>query len=142
MKQERVILSFIAVLIGLLVAGAVFYFYQSTKTISTSSNQITVGRPTPTPTPQPSVYLVLTNPNDESLASSKTLAINGKTNPGATIIIYTDNGQNVLQPTDMGDFSTTLTLEDGQNLIKLTAILPSGATTTIQRTVTYSTEDF
>ena len=50
--------------------------------------------------------------------------------------------QEALQPSTQGDFSTTLTLDDGENLIKLTAILPSGESTTLQRTVTYSTEDF
>jgi len=141
MKQERVILSFVAVLIGLLAAGLAFYFYQSTKTVS-SSNQVTVNAPTPTPTPMPTVYISLSSPNDESVVTSKTLTVSGKTNPNATIIIYTDNGQQVVQPSSQGDFSTTLTLDDGENLLKLMSVLPGGETTTLQRTVTYSTEDF
>jgi hypothetical protein len=141
MKQERVILSFVAVLIGLLAAGLAFYFYQSTKTVS-SSNQVTVNVPTPTPTPKPAVYISLSNPNDESVVTSKTLTVSGKTNPNATIIIYTTDGQQVIQPSSQGDFSTTLTLNDGENLLKLMAVLPGGETTTLQRTVTYSTEDF
>ena len=141
MKQERVILSFVAVLIGLLAAGIAFYFYQSTKTVS-SSNQITLNAPTPTPTPKPTVYIALNTPADEIIVDNKTLVINGKTNPNATIIIYTDNGQQVIQPSTQGDFSTTLILDDGENLIKLMSILPGGETTTIQRTVTYSTENF
>jgi hypothetical protein len=141
MKQERVILSFVAVLIGLLAAGLAFYFYQSTKTIS-QSNQVTVNAPTPTPTPKPTVYISLNAPDNEIVVTSKTLAINGMANPDATIIIYTDSGQQVIQPSTQGDFSTTLTLNDGENLIKLMAILPDGETTIVQRTVTYSTEDF
>ncbi|MGA2911864.1 MAG: hypothetical protein ABSE17_04530 [Candidatus Levyibacteriota bacterium] len=141
MKQERVILSFVAVLIGLLAAGLAFYFYQSTKTIS-SSNQITVNAPTPTPTPKPAVYLSLSSPDDEIVVGNSTLTVSGKTNPNATIIIYTADGQQVIQPSNQGDFSTTLTLDDGENLLKLTSILPGGETNTVQRTVTYSTEDF
>jgi hypothetical protein len=141
MKQERVILSFVAVLIGLLAAGVAFYFYQSTKTVSTP-NQITLNAPTPTPTPKPNVYITLSNLNDEEVTDSKTLTVSGKTNPSATIIIYTDNGQQVIQPTNQGDFSTTITLDSGENLLKITSILPSGDTTNIQRTVTYSTENF
>jgi hypothetical protein len=141
MKQERVILSFIAVLIGLLAAGLAFYFYQSTKTVS-SLSQITLNAPTPTPTPKPTVYITLNAPADEIVVNNRTLAINGKTNPDATIIIYTSANQQVIQPSGQGDFSTTLTLDDGENLIKLMSILPSGETTTTQRTVTYSTEDF
>jgi hypothetical protein len=141
MKQERVILSFVAVLIGLLAAGIAFYFYQSTKTVS-STNQITVNAPTPTPTPKPTAYLSLGTPDDETVVTSKTLTINGKANPEATVIIYTKSNQQVIQPSGQGDFSTTLTLDDGENLIKLMAILPGGETTTVQRTITYSTEDF
>lgn len=141
MKQERVILSFVAVLIGLLAAGLAFYFYQSTKTISTP-NQVTVNAPTPTPTPKPTVYLTLSSPSDESVVTNKTLTINGKTNPNATIIIYAGSDQTVIQPTSQGDFSVTLTLDNGENLLKLTSILPSGETITVLRTVTYSTESF
>lgn len=141
MKQERVILSFVAVLIGLLAAGLAFYFYQSTKTVS-NPNQITLNAPSPTPTPRPTVYISLSNPNDETIVSSKTLTINGKTNPNATIIIYTSNNQQVIQPSTQGDFSTTLALDDGENLIKITSILPGGEITSVQRTVTYSTENF
>lgn len=141
MKQERVILSFVAVLIGLLAAGLAFYFYQSTKTVSTP-NQITLNAPTPTPTPKPTVYISLSNPEDESIVSSKTLTVSGKTNPDATVIIYTDSTQQVIQPSTQGDFSTTITIGDGENLIKMTSILPSGETIMVQRTVTYSTENF
>jgi hypothetical protein len=141
MKQERVILSFVAVLIGLLAAGLAFYFYQSTKTVS-NPNQITLNAPSPTPTPRPTVYISLSNPNDETIVSSKTLTINGKTNPNATIIIYTSGDQQVIQPSTQGDFSTTIAIDDGENLIKITSILPGGEITSVQRTVTYSTENF
>jgi hypothetical protein len=141
MKQERVILSFIMVLIGLLVAGGLFYFYQSTKNVSPSTTTI-VNRITPTPTPEPKLYLSLNQPSDEQVVSSKTLVISGKTNPGATLIIITDADQQVIQPSSQGDFSTTVALDDGQNLIEMQSILPTGETIMIKRTITYSTENF
>jgi hypothetical protein len=141
MKQERVILAFIAVLIGLLAAGLAFYFYQSTKTVS-PSNTTVVNPRSPSPTPKPTIYLTLQSPNDEIVVDNKTLKINGKTNPGATIMIATASDQEVIQPTQMGDFSTTTTLDNGENLIKIFVVLPDGETESLQRTVTYSTEDF
>jgi hypothetical protein len=141
MKQERVILSFVMVLIGLLVAGALFYFYQSTKTVSPSTTTV-VNRITPTPTPMPKVYLALSQPSDEEVVNDKTLSINGKTNPNATVIIITNADQQVIQPSTQGDFSTTITLNDGQNLIQIRSILPTGETVITQKTVTYSTEQF
>ena len=129
------------VLIGLLVAGGIFYFYQSTKTVSPSTTTI-VNRITPTPTPELKIYLSLNQPSDEQVVVSKTLVISGKTNPGATLIIITDADQQIIQPTSQGDFSTTVTLDDGQNLIEIQSILPTGETTIIKRTITYSTENF
>ncbi len=136
-------MSFIMVLIGLLVAGALFYFYQSTKKVSPSTigivNQVT---PTSAPTSKPTIYLSLSSPLDEEVVTDKTISVGGKTNPDATIIVITASDQQVLQPSSQGDFSTTITLNDDQNIIEIRSILPSGETTTVQRTVTYSTENF
>jgi hypothetical protein len=142
MKQERVILSFIMVLIGLLVAGALFYFYQSTKKVSPSAINIITASKTPTPTPQSKIYLTLNQFADEQVVSDKTFKISGQTNPNATIIVVTQNGQDVLQPTSLGNFSTTITLSDDQNIVQIISVLPGGEITSVQRTVTYSTEAF
>ena len=142
MKQERVILSFVTVLIGLLVAGAVFYFYQSTKNVSPSTTNIVAAKNTPTPTPKPKMYLTFNQFPDEQVVSDKTFKISGKTNPEATVIVITQGGQDVLQPSTQGDFSTTITLSDDQNIIQIKSILPGGETINAQRTVTYSTEAF
>lgn len=141
MKQERVILSFIMVLIGLVVAGIVFYFYQSTKTINSPRTNL-INVPTPTPTPKPKIYLNLTSPSDEEVVNNKTINITGQTNPGATITIVTSSSQQVIEPSSLGNFTTTLTLNDGQNIIKVWALNPNGDTTSLQRTVTYSTDNF
>ncbi len=142
MKQERVILSFIMVLIGLLVAGVAFYLYQGTKTIP-ASNIKTVTVATPSPTPEASsIYLSLDNPADESVTQNKTVTISGKTTPNATIVVLTDSAQEVVTPTAEGSFTTTLTLSDGENLIRVIAFASDGESASAQRMVTYSTEQF
>lgn len=141
MKQERVILSFIMVLIGLLVAGIAFYFYQTTKVVPDKSS-VGTSNQAPTQTPKPTIFLVLNEPANEIVVSNKTLSVSGKTNAEATIVIITDSDQLVLKPSSQGDFSTTITLSNGQNLIRVRAITPSGETTVLDRTVTYSTETF
>lgn len=141
MKTEKLVLSFIAILGGLLVAGIVFYLYQTTKTIPSSKIKpiaITI----PTPTPKPSIFLSLITPNDESVVSNKTLNISGKTAPDATIVIISKNFEQVVSPSLNGDFSATLTLSSGSNVIEITAIASNGEQTKINRTVTYSLEEF
>lgn len=140
MKQERVILSFVMVLIGLLVAGAAFYFYQSSKVVSSKSTVSNII--SPTPTPKPTVYLSVTTPENEIVVSSKTLNVTGKAPSDATILVITDSNQLAFKPSSQGDFSTTISLESGLNVINIEAISPSGETTLVKRTVTYSTESF
>jgi flagellar basal body-associated protein FliL len=141
MKQERVILSFIMVLIGLLVAGIAFYLYQGTKKVPSSKTAIV----TPSPSPAPistSVYLSVDNPVDESVTANKTIKVSGKTTPGATVVIITNSDEDVVEPSSQGDFSTNITATDGQNLIQITAFGPDGQSVNSNKTVTYTTEDF
>ena len=141
MKQERVIVSFIMVIIGLLVAGVAFYIYQGTKSVPSSKTSIVVASPTPTPITT-SVYLNVDSPTDESVVGNKTITVSGKTTPNATIVIITNSDQKVIAHSEVGDFSTTIAITDGANLIRITAFGSDGQSTTIQRTITYSTDDF
>lgn len=139
MKQEKLILSFVAILIGLAVAGAAFFLYQNT---TKKSQPEIVRKISPTPLPVSSFYLSITDPKDQSVASSKTIKISGKTSPTATVIVFTSGDQQVIQPTKLGDFNTTIQITEGLNLIKITAIEKDGETQTVERMVGYSTEDF
>ncbi len=141
MKQERVILSFIMVIIGLLVAGVAFYIYQGTKSVPSSKTSILVASPTPTPVAT-SVYLNVDSPTDESVLGNKTVTVSGKTTPHPTIVIMTNSDQKVITPSGVGDFTTTIIITDGGNLLRVTAFGSDGQSETIQKTITYSIEDF
>jgi cytoskeletal protein RodZ len=144
MKTERLVLSFIAVVIGLLVAAVGFYFYQSTKTNTESKTKtIAISSSTTTaPTPQPSHFIVLDTPNDEEVVSSKTLPISGKTSPNTIIVISSDTADTVITPATNGSFTTTITLNDGVNRIEVRALSQSGEESTVNRTITYTKETF
>lgn len=142
MKAEKVILSFIGVCIGLLVAGAAFYFYQSTRTIAPKNiKSISVISPTQTP-PSSNHYLVIETPKNEQVVDQKTITITGKTPSDATVIILTDASEEIVTPAQNGSFNTTITIGDGENVIMITSILPTGEEISETRTVTYSTESF
>ncbi|MCL5746706.1 MAG: hypothetical protein M1277_00265 [Patescibacteria group bacterium] len=141
MKKESIVLSFIAVLIGILVAGGLFYIYQLTKTIpNTKIKPISITLPSATPTP--SVFLSLSSPTDESVVGNRTITISGTTNPQSTVAIITQTDQQIVTPAENGNFSTTVTIENGENPIEITSIAPDGEEKTIERTVTFSTEEF
>lgn len=142
MKAEKIIISFLASLIGIFVAGIAFYLYQATKAPSTSETKtITISPPTPTQSPSSFIFIVDT-PKDEEVVSNKTLIISGKTIPEAAIIISTALGDEVVTPSKNGSFSTSVTLEDNQNHIEMVAVAPNGEEKKIVKTVTYSTESF
>lgn len=141
MNKEKVILSIFATIAGLLVAGVAFYFYESTQTIPQSKMKIISISPL-TPTPTPSVFLALNSPDDETVVTQSSVNISGKTTGDATVAILTQSNEQVVKPAITGDFSATVNLDDGENMIVVTAIAPNGESAKITRIITYSTEEF
>ena len=141
MKTEKIILSFVAVIFGLVVAGIGFYLFQATKTIAPSNSKV-ISFTSPTPTPLPSIFLTVDRPRDEEVVTSKILVVSGKTSSNAVVIVMTDSFEDVITPSQNGDFSTTASINDGQNIVEITAIAPNGESATLKKTVTYSQEEF
>lgn len=141
MKKEKLILSFIATLFGLLVAGIIFYFYQ-TSNIAPNSDTKTVPIISPTPTPVPTISLTLDSPKDEEVVDNRALTVSGKTQSNAIVVVIINSSEDIVTPLANGDFSTTINLDDGENILEVTAIAPNGESSTIKMTVTYSLEEF
>lgn len=141
MKTEKILFSFIAVLIGILITGVIFYFYQSTKNLSTSQ-QKTVSIIKPSPTPKATIFLNIDHPKDEDVTDKKTVVVSGKTIPEAVLLISTESTDSVVTPSSNGSFTTTITIGDDQNKLEITAIAPNGEEVKITRTITFSTENF
>jgi len=140
MKKEKLILCFIATLFGLIIAGIAFYLFQATKTVPNATKTISLA--SPTPTPLPSISLTLDKPKDEEVVSSKVLVVSGKTQSNAVVAVITDSSQDVITPSANGDFSTTVNLNDGQNILEVIVIAPNGESIASKKTVTYSQEEF
>ena len=142
MKTEKIVISFIASLIGIIAAAAAFYFYQTTKIISPTEIKTITLSPSPEPSPRPAIFLTLDSPINEEVTDKKIIAVNGTTSPDAVIIITSGINEQVVTPTAGGSFATTITLDNDQNEITITAVSPSGEETTLVRTVTVSSETF
>lgn len=142
MKKEKLILSFVATFFGLLVAGIAFYLFQATKTVPNTPNTKTISFTSPTPTPVPAISLTLNQPKDEEVVSNKVLIVSGKTQSNAVVIVITESSDEVVAPSTNGSFSTTVNLDDGQNILEIIAIAPNGESIAIKKTVTYSQEEF
>lgn len=144
MRTEKVVLSFVAILIGLLVAGVSFYFYQSTKGASNKvATPISLKMPTPQSEAKKDAFeLMITTPSDESLIAKKTIDISGKTTPNATIIITTPVDNDIASASATGTFTDNLTITDGENEIDVIAVNSNGTQVSKKITVTYSADSF
>jgi len=144
MKAEKIILSFVAVSVGLIAAGIAFYLYQMTKTIPPSKTQTlsVKSQISISPTPNAQNFLTVENPKDESVSATKTITISGKTAPRTTIIVNTENSDQVVNAAENGDFTLTMSIGNGTNVIQITAVFSDGEEKKVIRTVTYSTESF
>ncbi len=144
MKAEKVVLSFVAVLVGLVAAGIAFYLYQATRTIpSSQSKPVTiVATPTPAPLSDKAHLLKIDNPKNEGVFDKKLISVSGKTVSGASLIISTEDNDQVVKPASNGDFTLTTTIPDGTSILQIKAIFPDGTEKKETRTVTFSTESF
>jgi hypothetical protein len=146
--KERIIIVFVAVIIGLVFTTVGYLLYQSFQTPSTQN----ANRPnTPsnnlpfeaTPTPDENqLYITISEPTKEAITDTRTISIKGKTNPGNTVIISSNQADVVAEPTADGSFSTTITINAGPNLLIARAIDAQGNETQIEQTVTFVSEEF
>ena len=144
MKTEKIILSFVAVFVGLIAAGIAFYLYQSTKTAPADSGQ-QLGSTTqisPTSAPSDANIFTVDSPKDEQVVDNKSITISGKAVKDATITVSTEDADQVVKPADNGDFTLTQDIPDGTSVVQISAIYPNGEERKITKTVTYSTESF
>lgn len=141
MKTERIVLSVVAVLIGLFVAGIAFYFFQmAQKKPAPAKQEISI---LPSPTPEIELQgLSVTTPEDEAVLTEKSVEVSGKAKDARVVIISTEEGQTAVQPDAEGNFKDTITLSTGVNLIHVTAYQPTGKEISKTISVSYSTESF
>lgn len=142
MKTEKIVISFIASLIGILAAAAAFYFYQTTKVVPASDVRTITLSPKPEPTNRPSIFLTVDSPIHEDVTDKKTIIVNGTTSPDAVIIVTSSINDQVVTPSANGSFSTTIVVENDENEISITAVSPTGEEVTVIKTITVSTETF
>lgn len=141
--KEKIILSIVAAFLGLLVAGGAFYIYQMTRTVDTPQEKTVMGvKKQPSPTPANANYLVVEKPEDESVSDKRTVTVSGKATPNSTIIVSTETADQVVKPSDNGDFSLSQSIENGVNLVHVTAVFPDGQEQTVIKSVTATTEEF
>lgn len=134
MKREAVIVGIFGLGLGLLVAWGIWNFKSKPKP---AAPQLA---PTIAPTTVPSFFLDLTSPEDESVLTETEATVSGKTIAKTTVVISTNTDDKVLETQSDGSFTTTVDLEEGENIIAVTVYSPTQETKEEVRTVIYEKE--
>lgn len=138
MFKERILIIFLAIVLGLISSIGLFYLYQKTKVIPPQVSTSDKEQPSPE---TPSFFLNIESPNDEAVFDKKIVQLQGKTANDATVIISGEDRDLVVEPALDGSFSANITLLDGVNEIQVTAIkLFLGEKLTRKINLTHTTE--
>jgi len=148
--KERFAIITIAAGIGLFTTSIAFLlFKQSTSqkppisdTNTTSSQTNTTIQDDTKNKPPEGFFIQVNEPQDESVVEKRTVVIKGKTNPGNTVIVSSNQEEAAGVPSKEGDFSLSLAIEAGMNTIITRAISPSVEEAVDQRTVSFTTDEF
>lgn len=150
MIKELLLAIILGALLGLGVTGG-FFVIQKNKTnsvtatvtptlsdtISNSNDSIT---PTITTTKdEASKDLIISSPQDNSVASKSKISIEGQTKPNSIIVITTLSKTYNSTSDENGEFSSSIELDGGINQIKITAIDENDNQSESNLSVTYST---
>jgi len=139
--KERIVIVFIAVALGLFVTTVGYLLYQQTKVIPKNLTGATT-QIIATPTPADKYFLSVEEPTNESISSKRTVVVKGKTDPENTLVVSTNQEDQVATPTRDGSFSITTAIDTGVNKIVTRSIAPDGEEKIDTRILTFSQEDF
>lgn len=139
--KERIVIVFIAALIGLLITTLGFFVYESSKNIPEEKPK-TATKPLKTEDIAQKINLAVSEPINESVTDKRTIQVKGKTD-SQNLLVVSSNQEDVMgTPTNDGNFAVTIKIDAGTNIIVSRTIAPNGETKIDERIVTYSTEEF
>jgi hypothetical protein len=145
MKKEVFLAVAVGFVLGLIIT---FGIWTANNTLKNHTQSIAANRiaNTPAPTSAPtavqvsSIPLAFTSPaDDETLVTTNSLTVSGKTVPGAAVAITFEGGQDIVVADNNGNFSLDITLDGGYNRITATAYDGSGNTAQAHVLITYTT---
>lgn len=87
-----------------------------------------------------SLILNVSNPQNNILVYTADLLVQGKTITDATVILSLNSEDKVVPVNSKGEFSETIKLEEGLNILKIAAFDALGNTKNESRTIYYATE--
>lgn len=133
----------VAIFIGLIICGLIIGGMYRAKTALDAHRTRTSPRPSAkvvaTAEQNDALPLKITSPADNSVVDVAQIELSGTTAPNTYITILTEKNEYIIVPSDLGDFSQTITLVKGANTIDVTVYTPTGDKTEAKLSVVYTT---
>lgn len=143
MKKEVIIAIILGFGLGLVITFGIW-----------KANQSLQNRPQPTPTPQAlptpettptpaeaGFKLKISEPEDNTLSDQEEITLAGETLPEAVIVIFSEEGEKIIEADDEGFFETEITLTAGANQILIKAFDQEGNQAEKELNLVFSTAE-
>lgn len=139
MKKEILFAVSIGLIIGLIIT---FGMYRARQAV-TGSTTVNIDPQSATKSPSTNTKdaILISEPLDESLIPEAQTRVSGQAFPLAAIVVLTSKGETVGQADSRGNFSLTVPLEIGANIITIRAYGETQEPVEVIRTVVVSTAD-
>src|SRR4030042_2488661 len=129
MKKEILIAIIIGFILGLVITFGIWTANKSLQE-NNKTQQTEVGETQPivtgTSPAEGQIPLVISSPENNVLVNQEKIEISGQTAAQATVIILYEEGEEVFQADEEGEFTQEITLVGGANRIKITALNDEG----------------
>jgi hypothetical protein len=114
-----------AIIIGFVLAGVILLGFKTARQAlqnSAAQKQSTLpAEEAPQPTPPPAIFLTIISPENDSISNQEKIEITGTTKPLAVISVIYEEGEEIVEADEEGNFSLEITLVGGSNEIKISA---------------------
>lgn len=138
MRKEVFIAVLLGGALGLAIAFGVWRANVALKSQGDDNQKISViGSSSPTPA---AGQLLITDPEENSLVSTETVTLKGKSEPRSVIMVTSQVDAVSTVSDNSGNWTTDVKLDAGANEILVTAVNEQGEEFSTQITITYSTE--
>ena len=144
MKKEILIAILIGFILGLVITFGIWTANKSLQeNTQTQNDEVNDSKPIVTePVDEDEkISLTISSPENNSLINQVKIEIIGKTTALATVVILYEEGEEIFQADEKGEFNQEITLVGGANEFKITAVDEEGNETNKILNLVYSTTE-
>lgn len=139
MDREKIITIVLGLVVGIILAATYFFgskFLPNFNKQAKPTAAITKRIPPREKTDDKIITLTITDPDDNSSTSDKTIRLSGTYTPNSTIVLFAPDDEKIATSDAQGKFNFDVVLEGGENEITVSSFNKDGKLISAKRNVT------